>query len=149
MDDLRSAVQLAGAALLAGSAAFHVYWGLGGRTGMAVAVPESPGKPVYRPSRAACLVVALALVGALAVLAVQALGLAALPAVSAAHWTPVASWVLALVFAARTIGDFRFVGLFKRIRGTRFATYDDRFYTPICAVVAAAFAVCALPATPA
>ncbi len=145
MDGLRSAVELVGAALLTGAAAFHVYWGLGGRTGMGVAIPEVPGKPIYRPSRAACLAVALALVAALMVLAVRTLALAAAPARSIAGWTLAASWVLALVFAARTVGDFRFVGLFKRLRGTRFAAYDDWFYTPLCAVVAAALAAGALP----
>ena len=39
---------------------------------------------------------------------------------------------LALVFAARAVGDFAFVGIFKRVRGTEFARYDAALYTPLC-----------------
>ena len=38
----------------------------------------------------------------------------------------------------RTVGEFRYVGLFKRERGTRFAALDSCIYTPLCALLAAA-----------
>jgi hypothetical protein len=48
------------------------------------------------------------------------------------------------VLAARAVGDFRLVGLFKRVRGTRFARYDSLVYTPLClALAAGCFAVAA------
>lgn len=141
--DWRSLVELMGAAILAGATAAHLFWALGGRTGLGVAIPEAPGRRIFQPSRGACLAVALALVAALAVLAIQMLDPTFITA-PAAGWNVAASWVLALVFTARTIGDVRYVGLFKRVRGTRFATYDCRLYTPLCALVAAAFVLAAL-----
>jgi hypothetical protein len=48
------------------------------------------------------------------------------------------SWGVATTFAARTIGEFNYVGLFKRVRGTPFARMDDRLYTPLCALMAVA-----------
>ena len=41
-------------------------------------------------------------------------------------------WVLAGLFLLRTIGDFRYVGFFKRVREGRFAHLDTRFYSPLC-----------------
>ena len=39
---------------------------------------------------------------------------------------------LAITFAGRAIGDFRLVGLFKRVRGTGFAKLDTWIYAPLC-----------------
>jgi hypothetical protein len=45
-------------------------------------------------------------------------------------------WAVALTLLARAVGDGRYVGAFKRVRGTRFATLDDWVYTPLCAALA-------------
>jgi hypothetical protein len=42
------------------------------------------------------------------------------------------------VLALRAIGEFRYVGLFKRVRESRFAALDTRVYTPLCVALAAA-----------
>jgi hypothetical protein len=44
---------------------------------------------------------------------------------------------VAVVLVARGVGDFRLVGLFKRVRGTRFARLDSCVYTPLCFALAA------------
>ena len=41
-------------------------------------------------------------------------------------------WLLAGVFLLRAIGDFRYVGFTKKVRATRFAQLDTRFYSPLC-----------------
>jgi hypothetical protein len=47
------------------------------------------------------------------------------------------SYLLAAGLFARAVGDFRFLGFFKRVRGTRFATLDYFLYSPICLLLAA------------
>ena len=47
---------------------------------------------------------------------------------------------VSLAFAGRAVGDFRVLGLFKKVRGTRFARADDRIFVPICVGIAAAAA---------
>ena len=42
-------------------------------------------------------------------------------------------------FLARTVGEFRLVGVFKRVRGTPFATWDTWLFTPLCGLIAAGF----------
>ena len=43
---------------------------------------------------------------------------------------------LALLFFARAIGDFRYVGVFKSVTGTLFARRDTFLYSPLCLVLA-------------
>jgi hypothetical protein len=107
----------------------HGYWACGGAWGKAVAVPERDGRAIFTPSRLATWVVALGLAGCALVVAALAgwlpfpLGAGALRALG---------YALTLLFLARAIGDFRLVGFFKRLRGTRFASLDARFYSPLC-----------------
>jgi hypothetical protein len=39
--------------------------------------------------------------------------------------------VLAALFGARAIGERRYVGFFKRVRGTAFAWWDTRVFSPL------------------
>ncbi len=121
------------AATLALIGGLHVFWALGGKLGGAAAVPERDGAPLFRPSRGATLLVAGALFAGATLLLAQ-IGLAAigLPPML----VRVACWGLAFVFAARAVGDVRWVGLFKRERGTRFARLDTRVFTPLCLLLA-------------
>ncbi len=54
------------------------------------------------------------------------------------------SGAVALVFAARAIGDFRYVGFSKRVRGSPFARRDTYVYSPLCLLLAALIGVVAL-----
>jgi len=51
---------------------------------------------------------------------------------------------LALIFAFRALGDFRYVGFFKRVRGNLFAQRDTWFYSPLCLLLAILIARVAL-----
>lgn len=107
----------------------HVYWLLGGRLGLAAALPEVEGRPAFLPSKLATLVVGAGLFACAGIVAALA-GWMALPL--RAPLLDLAGYALALVFLARAIGDFRLVGFFKRVRGTRFATLDSFLYSPLC-----------------
>lgn len=105
--------------------ALHVRWSLGGRGIPARVLPERPGKdPVPHPTPGMTLLVAAALGAAgFAVAGFIVVGGSLLRVVVLG---------LALVFAARAVGDFTYVGIFKRVRGTEFARYDAALYTPLC-----------------
>jgi hypothetical protein len=101
-------------------------------------IPERDGKPLFRPSRASTLGVA-ALLGLAATAVAGCGGWWVLPATLA---TPMRAIVAAVsvAFAARAVGDFRYLGFFKRVRGTRFARADDRYFVPLCLALSAATA---------
>ena len=54
------------------------------------------------------------------------------------------SALLALVFAARAIGEFRYVGFCKRVRDSVFARRDTWPYSPLCLLISAAIAMIVL-----
>lgn len=111
----------------------HWHWVFGGTFGITAAVPEVAGKRAFSPGPLATSLVALALLGAAFVCAAQA-GIAGLPSTS---YTRIGVIVLAALFALRAIGDFRFAGFFKRVRGTRFARWDTRLFSPLCLAISA------------
>jgi hypothetical protein len=126
-------------AALAVLSAWHVYWLAGGEVGLRTAIPEIDGVQAFQPSAWATVAVAFAL--ALSALLIAATAGIVQLGISRAllMW---GTRALALVFVLRALGDFRLVGFFKRIRGTRFADLDTWVYSPFCVLLAfAAFAV--------
>jgi|CXWL01.1.fsa_nt_gi quinol-cytochrome oxidoreductase complex cytochrome b subunit len=116
-------------AVLGGLALLHAYWGLVGISGRSLALPEVDGRPVLQPTRLACFAVAAAL--ATAAMLVLASG-GVVPPPFPAVVTRIGTVGLGLAFLLRAIGDFRLVGFFKRVRGSRFATWDSRLFSPLC-----------------
>ncbi len=110
-------------------AALHVFWAFGGTWGGGAAIAEIDGRPRFVPPRGATLAVAAALAGA----AIVVLARADLILTSMPPWTSqCAAAVLGAVFVLRSIGDFRLMGFFKSVRGTRFAVRDTWLYSPLC-----------------
>jgi hypothetical protein len=40
--------------------------------------------------------------------------------------------VISVIFLIRAVGDFKYIGFFKRIQETPFAKMDSKFYSPLC-----------------
>ena len=114
-------------------ASIHVYWAFGGRFAKVAAIPELRGTPSFVPGRMATLLVACALF-ACAGLIGAASGFVDAPVSSLViQW---GCFALALLLLLRAIGDFRLVGFFKKVRGTRFAWLDSALYSPLCLALA-------------
>ncbi len=125
------------ASVLAFLSGLHIYWAFGGRWGWGAAIPQIDGRPAFSPSRLATLVVALALAAA-AVLPLVRTGVVPFPVPPwLSQWSAV---FLAFIFFIRAVGDFRLVGFFKRVRGTPFAIWHTRLFSPLCLLLAAGFA---------
>ena len=54
------------------------------------------------------------------------------------------SYGLALGLLARAVGEFKYVGFFKRVRDSRFAVLDTLFYSPLCLLLSIGVALVAL-----
>jgi hypothetical protein len=109
-------------------AGFHFYWAFGGKFGSQAVIPKIEGKLAFQPPVLATVFVALAmLVGV---------------------WL---SWdsnlnnhdiifiygnlTIGIVMLIRAIGDFKYVGFFKKIKGTLFAQNDTHYYSPLCLLI--------------
>ncbi len=116
--------------LLAG---LHIYWGFGGKSGTAAAIPTTENnKPVIAPGPIACFAVGIALCGfAVLVLTKAGIILFALPG-----WIlNYGLWVIAVIFLLRAIGEFKYIGFFKKVKATRFGEMDSKYYSPLCLVI--------------
>jgi hypothetical protein len=133
------AQMIAGAAaivMLLMLAGMHLYWAAGGKAGKGAAVPSASGRPLMRPSvlGTAMVAVGLCVMAALLALRIGWLNVPALPGNGVV--IEVGAWLIAAVFGLRAIGDFRYVGFFKRMRDSRFARLDTLAYSPLCACLA-------------
>lgn len=41
-------------------------------------------------------------------------------------------WIIPLIFLLRAIGDFKYIGFFKKIKNTEFGKADTLFFSPLC-----------------
>jgi hypothetical protein len=123
-------------AILALAAAFHFYWGVAGRIGSGVSLPHhEDGTAIVMKNRAAgAVAVGVILVGVMLLV----LGLASafrLPVPQS--WLRIGGALWAAIFVGRAISWSRYVGMFKRVRNTRFARYDSWLYSPLCLLLGA------------
>jgi hypothetical protein len=120
---------LIGALIFASLAGVHIYWAFASRGVFPAAVPtRTDGTPVLTPGPIAGLVVAALLLCAAFLMGEQG---GWWPPVLPGFWRTLGTAGVAAVMALRGIGDFRYVGLFKRQRDTPFARMDTRVYTPL------------------
>ncbi|MDB5931363.1 MAG: hypothetical protein JWR60_3070 [Polaromonas sp.] len=130
----------------------HLYWATGGLRGIEAALPqvrvintvpqgacEADGERTtmanaFTPRPQITLMVAFGL-GLIALLVAVRAGLVGPPV---KHWA--IEWslgALGVVMLARAVGEFRLVGFFKTVKGSRFARLDSWCYSPLCVVLAA------------
>jgi hypothetical protein len=114
-------------------ALWHFRMALSTDKGTGGAVPSQSGKPLFVPSARATLAVGFVLL-AFAYLVAAAAGLVASGLPRALLSWP--CYALALGLLARAVGEFRYVGFFKRVRDSRFARLDTLLYSPLCLLLA-------------
>lgn len=114
-------------------ACLHIHWAFRRRrSGSAVLPQKADGAPVFVPGAPACLAVAAALLAAAAICLMNA---AMLPPILPPAVTGWMLRMIGIVFLLRVVGDFRYVGLFRRVKHTDFAIQDARLYTPLSAAI--------------
>lgn len=112
---------------------WHFYMASSPASGESGAMPSVNGKPLFRPSaRATVAVGAVLLLFAGLVAGTGGVLPVGLPK-SVLQWS---SFALALGLLARAVGEFKYVGFFKRVRGTKFARLDTWVYSPLCLLLA-------------
>ncbi|MBK7704356.1 MAG: DUF3995 domain-containing protein [Acidobacteria bacterium] len=118
----------------------HLFWAAGGSYGAVAVLPTDGDARVLNPTPAATIFVAAGLFAAMFVV------LGRLRIVG--EFVPemiffTGTWIIALLFLFRAIGDFHYVGFFKTVTGTGFARWDNLLYSPLCLFVAIAAALVA------
>ncbi len=120
-------------------ALFHYYWVFGGKKGITVVIPEieTKSKKVIFPGKILTFVVASIF-----------LSISLLYVFISFKIEPVYSFKthiltsLAVVLLIRAIGEFKYIGFFKKVKNTDFAKYDTKYYTPLCLLLSIITAIC-------
>lgn len=114
-------------------ALLHFYWAVGGSFGGEAAVPSMAGEKIFTPSAFASTVVGiLLLLGMFAFL-----GRVGYMTYGFPTWLfRLGTATIAVLFLLRAIGEFRYVGFFKSIRDSEFASWDSYLFSPLCLFIA-------------
>jgi Protein of unknown function (DUF3995) len=109
----------------------HIYWGFGGKWAMGAVIPTKTGsqEKMFKPGVIATLIVA---VGLLIFAAVMLGNLGWFDDLLNRKYIYYATIAIACIFLIRAIGDFKYAGVFKRIKDTEFAKNDTKLFTPLC-----------------
>ena len=114
-------------------AIIHFNWVLGGAFGFDASLPTNAnGKRVLNPSKIDSAIVGLGLT-VFACFYIYKLGFIKyqLP-----NWISIfGSWIIPAIFLLRAIGDFKYIGFFKRIHATKFSKLDTNFFSPLCLII--------------
>ncbi len=111
----------------------HFAWALGGKWGFDFAVPTNEnGEKMFNPQKKDCIVVGLGLsIFALFYLIKSNITFFEIP-----YWIfEIGGWIIPSVFIIRAIGDFKYIGFFKKTRSTNFGHLDTRFFSPLCLLI--------------
>jgi len=124
-------------AVLLAISLLHFHWAGGGHWMVDATIPSTvDGKPLFSPTPKRTMLVAFGLAaGSLVALERGFLWPGYLPP----HFLNTGCWIFSAIFAARVVGDFHFMGLFRRVRGTRFSRMDGLVYTPLSALFSLGF----------
>ena len=113
----------------------HFYWALGGKWGYGAVLPTKHDKTdqkALNPGIIATLIVAFGLLafGLLPLIITGTIPFE-LP-----HWLDKSGlWIIAGIFGIRAIGEFRYVGFFKKYKNTKFGRNDTKYYSPLCLLI--------------
>lgn len=111
----------------------HTYWALGGTWGTDIVLPTNPnGQTMLQPSPLMTIVVS----GGLFIFAAYYMLSAGWVNFHLPRWLQLlAGWGIPSIFLLRAIGDFNYVGLFRKVTDTPFGKNDRLIFTPVCILI--------------
>lgn len=107
-------------------ALLHFYWAVGGRWRIEHAAPVNEQGKRFLNRCVPSLVVGTGLLLFAAYYFILPVGIFS-----------IVGWIIPAIFLIRAIGDFRYIGFTKKVKISRFAELDTKFFSPRCLVIAA------------
>ena len=119
--------------ILLAISALHFYWAFGGQWAIKAVIPEVMEEMFFNEghkSRAAIYT----LIVAVGLIVLSLIIISNLPTISwlPDNWASLGAKAVGSIFTLRAIGDFRWVGFFKKESESTFARNDTRIYSPLC-----------------
>jgi hypothetical protein len=111
----------------------HFNWVRGGTWGFDNALPTNEnGERILNPRKIDSLIVGLGLLG-FSFFYLHLSDLLKIPILELI--SNYIKWIIPSIFLLRAIGDFRYMGLFKKVKNTAFGRFDTFYFTPLCIIV--------------
>lgn len=110
----------------------HFYWAFSGNAMQEYVIPELNNAKIFTPSKMMTSVIGLGLL-LFAFVILGHIGVFELLYLNSVF--EYGTWLIALIFFGRAVGDFKFVGFFKKIKNTKFAFWDTRLYSPLSLLI--------------
>jgi hypothetical protein len=119
--------------ILIGLGLIHFNWVVGGKFGFEQALPtKANGEKVFKPKKIDSAIVGIGLT----MFGVFYLLKAGLIALTTPEWIfKYGSWIIPILFLLRAMGEFKYVGFFKRVKNTEFGKWDTRLFSPLCLMI--------------
>ena len=112
----------------------HVYWMAGGKKWIELVLPQTGvgEQQAFTPSAGSTFIVALGLFGlaSCCMMMIYHHYHGSLP-----NFLKFIGWGIAVLFMLRAIGEFNYVGFFKRVHHTPFAIHDTLYFSPLCIII--------------
>lgn len=109
----------------------HIYWAFGGRKWSDGVFPTMDNATkIAMPGIVPTLIVALGLLFFGWIVLAQTFKIE-IPIFDASFYR-YGLWFIFGIFFIRAVGEFKYLGLFKKIKDTTFGTKDTKIYTPLC-----------------
>lgn len=111
----------------------HFNWIFGGKWGLEKALPtNNKGEKALEPPKIATVIVGIGLISC-GLFYLLKLGFINF---QFPNWiTTYGSWIIPSIFILRAIGDFKYVGFFKKINNTNFGKADSKIFSPLCLTI--------------
>jgi hypothetical protein len=115
----------------------HIYWIMGGQWGLDAAIPTQDNQvKLFTPGILATLVVSTGLAGFGFIVFLNTPGIDLQIPFGLDFIRQYGLWAIVVIFTLRAIGDFNYVGFFKKHRQTKFGRNDTRYYASLCLAIA-------------
>jgi len=111
----------------------HFSWALGGKWAIEKALPtKENGERVLNPKKIESGIVGFGLT----IFGLFYLFSSKLIDIQLPNWiVDYGSWIIPTIFILRAVGDFKYIGFFKKVKQTKFGKLDTKFFSPMCLVV--------------
>ncbi len=109
---------------------FHLYWFFGGTWGVEKVIPTKNNETnTHSIPKFATLLVALILISFGFIYLIKS----GLITIQLPNWLATYGyWLIPIIFILRAIGEFNYVGFFKKVKNTEFAKADSKLFVPLC-----------------
>jgi hypothetical protein len=114
----------------------HIYWIFGGQWGNSAVIPtKDDNLKAIMPGVIPTLIVALGLLGFGLVVLLNVIRLDFKLPLWLYFVHKYGLWVIASIFVLRAIGEFNYIGFFKKYKQTKFGQNDTKYYSPLCLTI--------------